>query len=180
MNTIRYALSLRLLHWIIAALVIALVTIGLWMVNRAQADLWDDLTNTLYAWHKALGFAVLLLMIARLIVRLISNTPPPAASLSPALRRISRGVHALLYLLLLAVPLLGWAGVSAFPALIIVEGINLPSMPGIPEDQSLAKRFFEIHSTLAIALAALALLHIAAAIKHRWINKDEVFDRMRL
>ena len=180
MSTIRYALSLRLLHWIIATLVIALIAIGIWMVERAQADLWDGLTNTLYSWHKALGFAVLLLMIMRIIVRLISDTPPPATGLSLAVRRISTGVHLLLYLLLLVVPLLGWAGVSAFPALIIVEGVNLPAMPGVPADQSLAKRFFEIHSTLAMALAVLAVLHIAAAVKHRWINKDEVFDRMRL
>ena len=180
MSTIRYALSLRLLHWIIAALVIAMIAIGLWMVNRAQADIWDGLTNALYSWHKALGFTVLFLMIIRVIVRLVSRKPPPVASLSPTVRRISEGVHLLLYLLLLVVPLLGWAGVTAFPALIIVEGINLPAMPGIPTDQSLAKQFFEIHSTLAIALAILAGLHIAAAIKHRWIDKDEVFDRMRL
>jgi len=180
MSTIRYALGLRLLHWIIAALVIALVAIGLWMVNRAQADIWDGLTNALYSWHKALGFTVFFLMTVRVIVRLTSNKPAPAASLSPTVRRVSEGVHLLLYLLLLIVPLLGWAGVSAFPALTIVDGINLPAMPGIPADQALAKQFFEIHSTLAIALAILAGLHIAAAIKHRWINKDEVFDRMRL
>lgn len=180
MTTTKYPFVWRLLHWIIAAFVIALIAIGLWMVDRAQANIWDDLTNTLYAWHKAIGFIVLLLMFVRVLMRLFSSRPAPAASLSPAMRKISSTVHVLMYVLLVAVPLLGWAGVTAFPALGIAAGISLPALPGIAQDQELAKRIFEIHSTLAIALGCLALLHIAAAIKHRWIDRDEVFERMSL
>ena len=148
------------------------------MVSRAGADLWDDLTNSLYAWHKAMGFAVLLLMLIRVLVKLFCRKPEPVASLPPTTRKIAASVHGLLYLLLLAVPLLGWAGVSAFPALGINASISLPAMPGIDTDQALAKRIFEIHSTLAFVLMGLAALHIAAALKHWLINKDEVIDRM--
>jgi len=83
-----------------------------------------------------------------------------------------------MYLLLLVVPLLGWAGVSAFPALITIAGYHLPAMPGIPKDQALAKQIFEIHGTLAMALLILVVGHVAAALKHLFINRDNVFQRM--
>jgi cytochrome b561 len=87
-------------------------------------------------------------------------------------------VHGALYLLLLVVPLLGWAAVTAFPALITLNGFHLPAMPGIPQDQALAKQLFEIHGNLALVLAVLALAHIAAGLHHLLIKKDGVFQRM--
>ncbi|AWB34511.1 TauD/TfdA family dioxygenase [Orrella marina] len=178
MNTRKYPLAGRILHWIVAILVLGLASTGLWMVSRAGADLWDDLTNSLYAWHKAMGFAVLLLMLIRVLVKLFCAQPGPVASLSPATRKIAASVHGLLYLLLLVIPLMGWAGVTAFPALGINANLSLPAMPGISTDQALAKQFFEIHSTLAFVLIGLTALHIAAALRHWLINKDEVLDRM--
>jgi cytochrome b561 len=92
--------------------------------------------------------------------------------------KLAAAAHGSLYLLLLVVPLLGWAGVTAYPALITIGGYNLPAMPGIPKDQALAKQLFEIHGNLALALAALALAHIGAALHHLLIKKDGVFQRM--
>jgi cytochrome b561 len=76
------------------------------------------------------------------------------------------------------IPLFGWAGVTAFPALITVGGYHLPGMPGIPQDQALAKQLFQIHYYLILALIAIASVHIAAGLSHLWLKKDGVFQRI--
>ena len=173
-----YSIAARLLHWLTAAFIIALIALGFWMTERSGANIWDALTNTLYAWHKLIGFTVLLLTALRLIVKFRSTRPPYPDSVAPLTIKFAAAAHGVLYLLLLVVPLLGWAGVTAYPALITVGGYNLPAMPGIPKDQALAKQLFEIHGTLALVFAALALAHIGAALNHLLIKKDGVFQRM--
>jgi cytochrome b561 len=173
-----YSLIARALHWMTAIFIIILIALGVWMTERAAANLWDALTNTLYGWHKLIGFLVLLLTAIRIIVKLRSKRPPYPPSVGPAALKLSAAVHGALYLLLLVVPLLGWAAVTAFPALITLGGFHLPAMPGIPQDQALAKQLFEIHGNLALVLAVLALAHIAAGLHHLLIKKDGVFQRM--
>jgi cytochrome b561 len=173
-----YSTAARLLHWLTALFIVALIALGVWMTERSDANLWDALTNTLYAWHKLIGFLVLLLTAIRLAVKFRSTRPPYPNSVAPLTIKFAAAAHGALYLLLLVVPLLGWAGVTAYPALITVGGYDLPAMPGIPKDQALAKQLFEIHGTLALALAALALAHIGAALHHLLIKKDGVFQRM--
>ena len=168
----------RLMHWLVALSLPILFILGLWMTARAGANLWDDQTNLLYGLHKALGFAVLCLMVLRLVLKLRTAAPDYPASLSPKLIVLAKTMHVLMYLLLFAVPLLGWAAVTAYPALITVAGYHLPAMPGITPNQVLAKQLFALHGTLAFALGALALGHIAAALKHLLFNRDGVFERM--
>lgn len=174
----RYSLPARLLHWSVALCVFALFPLGLWATSRASANIWDELTNTLYAWHKTIGFALLILMVIRLVVRLLGNTPPYPAHMAAWEISAAKGTHHLLYLLLFAVPLLGWAGVTAFPALGILAGLNLPAMPFIPTAEPLAQKIFDWHATAAFALGAVALLHIGAALRHRIVKRDGVIDRM--
>jgi cytochrome b561 len=173
-----YTTTARVLHWLTAFFILMLIALGVWMTERAAANIWDSLTNTLYSWHKLIGFSVLLLTAFRLFVKLRSTRPAYPSSVSPKLIKIAAAGHGVLYLLLLIVPLLGWAGVTAYPALITVGGYDLPAMPGIPQDQALAKQIFEIHGYLAMALAILALGHISAALHHLIIKKDGVFQRM--
>lgn len=173
-----YSLTARLLHWLTALFVVSLVVLGLWMTERAGANLWDALTNTLYSWHKLIGFTLLFLTALRLIVKLRTVRPSYPASVSPLAIKMAAMVHGILYLLLLVVPLLGWAGVTAYPALITVGGYDLPAMPGVPKDQALAKQLFEVHGNLALVLAGLAAAHIAAALGHLVFKKDGVFQRM--
>jgi len=174
----RYPFFWRVLHWLIAIPVLALLVIGFWMVTRSEADLWDALTGNLYASHKAIGFSVLWLMVLRLIIRITHRTPAYPPSMPKGIIKLAKSTHHLMYLLLLAIPLLGWAGVTAYPALIVAGDIYLPAMPGIPEDQALAKRLFSIHGTLAIVLCVLIAIHLAGALKHLLIDKDGVFGRM--
>jgi cytochrome b561 len=174
----RYALSRRLLHWLIALLVLGLLPIGLWMTSRSQADIWDALTDQLFGVHKAIGFTVLWLMVLRAFLRLRSGQPPYPLSMPKRLAYAASTLHMLLYILLLAVPLLGWAGVTAYPALITLAGYNLPAMPFVPQNADLSKQLFAIHGTLALVLGVLILGHIGAALKHLLINRDGIFQRM--
>lgn len=175
---VSYSVSQKSLHWIIALAVIGLAPVGTWMASRGAAGIFDALTNTLYVWHKAIGFTVLLLMVIRIAMKFGRGTPAPVSTLTPVERLVSGVVHNLIYVLLVLTPLLGWAGVTAFPALITVGGYNLPAMPFVPQDQALAKQLFTLHGYTARALVALSLMHIGAALMHRIVKKDAVFARM--
>jgi cytochrome b561 len=173
-----YSAMTRLIHWFTAALLVASLVLGFWMTDRSAANLWDDLTNTLYSWHKLIGFIVLLVTGLRVINKLRSTRPLYPSSISRGQIQIAQSVQTALYLLLVLVPLFGWAGVTAFPALITVGGYHLPALPGIPKDQALAKQLFEIHGYLVLALIALAVVHIAAGLQHLLFKKDGVFERI--
>ena len=173
-----YSFVQKLLHWIIALCVVILIPVGLWMSTRATANLWDSLTHSLYAWHKAIGFLVLWTMFIRLLIKLRQGTPAYPSTLSMHLLIAAKIVHGLLYVLLIAVPIVGWAGVTAYPALITVGDYNLPALPLIPKSEALAKQLFNLHGVLAMTLGVIALGHIAAALKHLMIDRDGVFQRM--
>lgn len=173
----KYPIGWRILHWLMALMVLILIPVGLWMTARGEAGIWDGLTDTLYSWHKAIGFSVLLLMILRIVVKIRLKGPPYPDSMPRKLQLAAKGVHHLLYVLLVLTPLFGWAGVTAFPALVTVGGYHLPAMPFVPEDSDLAARLFDIHGALAITLAVLIAGHILAAFRHM-IRKDGIFRRM--
>jgi len=173
-----YSLKIRIIHWLTALLMITLFTLGFWMTNRSAANLWDELTNTLYAWHKLIGFLVLLITGLRILIKLNSKRPPYPVGLALWQIQIAHAVQTSMYLLLLLIPLFGWAGVTAYPALITVGGFNLPGLPGIPKDQILAKQLFEIHSYLVITLISITLIHVIAGLSHLGVKKDGVFERI--
>jgi len=176
--TQRYSFSLRLMHWLTAALIIGLLILGFWMTSRSEANLWDELTNTLYAWHKLIGFLVLLITGLRLLAKSTSKRPPYPNDFSPIQILLAKSVQSILYLLLFLAPLFGWAGVTAYPALITVGDYYLPGMPGIPKDEALAKQLFEIHGYLVFVLIGITLGHITVGLSHLWLKKDEVFGRI--
>jgi cytochrome b561 len=159
-------------------MVTALLVLGFWMTERASANLWDGLTNTLYAWHKLIGFLALLVTALRIVVKLRSKRPDYPSSVSASHIQLAQIVQSMMYLLLVLVPLLGWAGVTAYPALITVGGFHLPALPGVPKDEPLAKQLFEIHGYFVLALIAAAVAHIGAGLIHLWVRKDQVFDRI--
>lgn len=173
----KYPAGWRVLHWLIALMVLLLIPTGLWMAARGEAGIWGALTNTLYTWHKAIGFSVLLLMIVRIAVKVRVKSPPYPDELPRRLQLAAKSLHHLLYLLLVLTPLLGWAGVTAFPALVTVGGYDLPAMPFVPQDRELAARLFDIHGALAITLSVLVTGHIGAALRHMF-RKDGIIRRM--
>ncbi len=177
-TTSQYPLSWRILHWLMALIIIGLLISGLVMADRAEADLWDNLTGLLYAWHKALGFSIIFLLILRIILRRRDGVPAYPSNVSPKLLSIAHQAHTVLYTLMIVVPLMGWAAVTAYPALVTIGGYHLPAMPFVPQDANLAKQLFDLHGWLAITLGVVIIAHIAGGLKHRFIDRDGVFQRM--
>jgi cytochrome b561 len=172
----RYSPLQKGLHWTTAVAVILMVPLGFYMVQRYFATDNDALTVRLFDVHKLIGFLLLWLVIVRVAVRLRSGTPPHPPSLAPVQRIAAEAVHGMLYLLLIIVPLLGWAGASAYGLLSLPGGLRLP--PILAENTDLAGRILWWHAWGAIALALLAAAHIGAALMHRFLFKDGIFERM--
>jgi cytochrome b561 len=166
----------KLIHWVTALLVFALVPVGFIMVERGKTTNFDATTAQLYTAHKTFGFVVLCLLVVRVLVRLSHGTPAHEASLNRMQVIASKAVHELLYLALLVVPLLGWLGVSAYGARGVLGGFSLPEI--LAKNEGLAKVILAYHGYAAIALIALLGAHIGAALLHRFIIKDGVMKRM--
>lgn len=166
----------RLLHWTTALLVLAMIPVGLYMTRRGVWSNFDAMTNTLYSWHKLIGFVVLWLIVVRIAVRLTRGVPPPEPTLSGFQRFASATTHLAIYALLIVVPVLGWVGVSAFGARTAAVGVTLPQI--VAENQDFAKVVLSYHSWAAILLGLLVLMHVGAALMHLVVLKDGVFARM--
>lgn len=168
-----YTLPAKVFHWSVAILVLGMIPVGIALDSLPKGNVQD----TFYAIHKSTGFLVLLLMIGRLVWRFM-NPPPPS---EPTLPRwqvgASHAVHWTLYAILLVMPFLGWAGSNAFGAPVTVYGLfTLPDL--VSKDEPLSKTLLGIHGTLGLIAAALILVHIGAALHHRFVKKDAVVARM--
>ncbi len=162
----------RLLHWLMAIAIIAMLFVGVGMVSTVMPK-WLQL----FTAHKTLGIAILVLVVLRIVVRLRSGTPPLPRDLPEPMRLAAKLSHYALYALMLAMPLLGWGTLSAggYPV-ILFWGIQLP--PILPPSDSLHTLFRIAHVYLAFAFFALILLHIAAALFHALVRRDGVFQSM--
>ncbi len=179
-----YSPAARTFHWLTVALLLVQLPLGFYMVWYASKTDFAEPSGTLYDSHKLIGLSILLVVLARLAYRLSAGAPPPEPTIEPWQRTASHGVHWLLYVLLLAVPLGGWLGVSYYGP---VEpfGIKLPSLVGAPATDAIkeanekySEKVFGWHAAGAIALLSLILLHFAAALFHRIVRKDGVLTRM--
>jgi len=164
------------LHWLSAAGLALVFTLGL----AATAGNFDAARKfDLYQTHKALGWLTLALLAARLAARAVRVAPPPAPSWSRATRAASRLVHAALYALLAAVPLIGWLRVSSAIVPIPVSLFGLATIPNIaPVDADFSDRMALAHKLGAWTLAALVAIHAAAALKHQFVDRDAILGRM--
>lgn len=173
-NPQTYTLTARLLHWIVAALVLGMLSVGLLMVQ----DGWSrPVQNTLFILHKNTGVLVALLVAVRVIYRLRTPPPPLPAQVPAWQRRVSAWTHGLLYALIIAMPLSGYIRVRAggFP-IELLDRIGIGTL--IPRSDALASAAKSLHYAGAWALAILAALHIAAALQHALIKRDGIFQRM--
>jgi cytochrome b561 len=130
-----------------------------------------------YAWHKWVGITVFLVAVVRLLWRTIAPPPPFPASMKPTQARAARAVHWMLYALMLAIPVSGWIYSSATGVSVLY--LNLVPLPNlVPKDKALASALLAVHQSLNAVLAAVVLLHLAAAVKHQWFDRDGVMSRM--
>lgn len=163
---------LRVLHWSMAALIVSMLFIGVGMVSTAGPG---------YSWllslHRPLGIAILALTLIRLLVRARFSTPALPADLPRWQASAARASHLLLYAGMIAMPLIGWAMVSAAGKPVkLAEGLALPGI--LPRDLKLYAMLREAHGILAYALFALILLHLAAALTHGLVRRDGVLASM--
>jgi len=172
-----YRRPARVFHWLTVALLAVQVPVGLYMTYRGKTlNVWDATTNALYSGHKLVGVIVLVVVLGRLAYRLLRGAPADEPTIAPWQRVVSHLNHWGLYLLLVAVPLAGYVGISRFPAL---DVFGLFSLPGIvAPDKAAAETAFGVHRLLAMALVALIALHVAAALFHHLVRRDNVLARM--
>ncbi|MSO72299.1 MAG: cytochrome b [Rhodospirillaceae bacterium] len=170
---LHYRAPAQILHWLTALVVVCGVTFGVGMLNASPGAL----QNRLFDLHRSCGALILALTGLRLLWRLYTPPPPLIAGMPAWQERAARITHAALYILLFTVPLVGWAGTSAFGAPIPVFGLfELPMI--LEKDKAVADVLLPLHGGLALTLCALLLLHIGAALHHHFIRKDNTLRRM--
>jgi len=172
-TTHRWGAVAQLLHWLIVALIIVQVTLA-----ALAGDLPLGMKKlAMLARHKSVGLTILGLALVRLGWRQLNPTPALPQTLKPYERTLARFTHAMLYVLLFAMPLSGWMMSSArgFP----VSWFGFFQLPDlVPKSQPLYHALVTTHQSLAVLLGAVVTLHVAAALKHHYVLRDDVLQRM--
>ncbi len=171
-NQGRFSGAQRLLHWTMAAGIVAMLFIGVGMLSTVAPSYIP-----LVATHKTLGVVLFLLVLVRLCLRLVLGAPPLPASLPTMMRLGAVLSHWALYGLMIVMPLLGWAMLSAAAYPVVLFG-NLQLPPILPQSDFLHTLLWAAHRWLAFAFFALILLHVAAALFHALVRRDGVFEAM--
>jgi cytochrome b561 len=168
-----YSVTARVLHWVVAALVLFMVPVGIIIANE-----WGGpVQQPLYDLHKSVGVLLLPLVLARLLYRL-THPPMPLPADIPALQQFAaHATHWALYGLLIVQPVVGLIATSAYPAPLPMFGLfELP--PVWPENRPLSERLFALHRWMGIAIAVVAAMHIGAALHHHFVRRDRILMRM--
>ncbi len=170
---VRYGRLAIALHWLMALAILGMLGVGLWMTELKTSPLKIEV----YSWHKWTGLSILLLATVRLLWR-VHRPPPPLAESIPAWQARAAGLtHHVLYALMFAMPLSGWLQNSAagFP----LTWFGLFKVPAlIARDKSAFAFWQQTHEVLAWTLLALIALHLAAALKHHFVNRDDTLRRI--
>ncbi|MBI5658822.1 MAG: cytochrome b [Nitrosomonadales bacterium] len=169
----RYTATAIALHWVTALLLIVTFPLGVYMHGLALSPFKLQLVS----YHKWIGVTVLLLTVARLAWR-VKHVPPPLPETVPLWQqRAAQGLHLLLFVLLLVIPVSGWLMSSAKGVPVVYLGlVQLPDLVG--KDKALGDTLQEVHEALNFGLLALAGMHVAAALKHHFLDKDTTLLRM--
>jgi cytochrome b561 len=169
---VRFSTFSRLLHWLMAVMVIAMLLIGIGMAATVS-----ERYRVLVSIHRPLGIAILILVVVRFVNRLANPPPPLPATMSTLERLGAKSSHVLLYILMALIPLVGWGMLSAarYP-IVLYDSLHLP--PILPYNLSLYSGLRELHTVLALLLFATFIAHFGAALFHRLVRRDGVFESM--
>ncbi|GAB3471278.1 cytochrome b [Massilia terrae] len=170
----RYSLPAIVLHWLIALFIIGTFILGLVMTDIPGLS---PTKLRYFSWHKWLGVTVLGLAALRLLWRLAKRPPPLPAGTPGWQQQAAHWMHILLYVLIVAVPVSGYAFTLAAGVPVVYFGV-LPLPVFFGPDPVLKPVLREVHYWLDMSLAALVLLHVAAALKHQFIDRDGLLARM--
>ncbi|MBK7767583.1 MAG: cytochrome b [Sulfuritalea sp.] len=161
------------LHWLVALAIVGSFSVGLYMHDLPLSP--EKLK--LYSWHKWAGVTIFLFVLVRLGWRLLHRPPELPAAMPAWQRKVAAATHVLLYLLMFAVPLTGWLMSSAKGFQTVYFGV-LPLPDLLVKDAELGDLLQQVHKLLNFSMAALVVAHLGAALKHHFIDRDDVLARM--
>lgn len=161
------------LHWLIAIAIVASFAVGLYMHDLPLSPQ----KLKIYSWHKWAGVTIFLCVVLRLVWRLSHRPPELPAAMPTWQRKAAEATHVLLYLLMFAVPLSGWLMSSAKGFQTVWFGV-LPLPDLLDKNKELGDLLQEVHELLNFTMAGLVLAHLGAALKHHFIDRDDVLTRM--
>lgn len=170
----RYSTISLTLHWLIAAMVVAQVI----LVTAHEATHGQPISRELINLHKSVGLSILTLTVLRILWRVFN----PAIRLPDTMKRweklLARTTHVLFYVVLIVMPLTGWAASSASGR--AIEWFHLFQWPMLPIDggRPVSRQMMEIHETVVKGLYVLIALHVIGALKHQFVDRDNVLHRM--
>ena len=176
-----WGLPARLLHWAMAVIMIGMLGLGFYTAN-VVTDVYQQFG--LVQIHKSWGFVVFVLALLRVAWRLVYPTPALPEVTPDCQATASRRAHQALYFLMFALPLTGWLMSSAstlqemYGIKNMVFGLFAMPDPFVPGSAALEAAFSWAHMLCAIALTAILLVHAGAALKHHFVDRDEVLTRM--
>ena len=162
------------LHWLMAAMILGLLALGLYMHELPLSPKKLEL----YAWHKWFGVTVFLLVWLRLAWRVTHRPPALPDSISPLMRLAAHAGHFLLYVLMIAIPLSGWLMSSAKGFQTVWFGV-LPIPDLLGRDRELGDLLQQVHKLLNLLLMLTLAGHVVAALWHHFVLKDDTLRRMR-
>ena len=181
----RYTTVAITLHWLIAILIVVMIFAG-WQTDDMREAMLEGDTSVdpqtvalLFNWHKTFGILILALSVFRLVWRLTHKVPPLPAGMNAFERFAAVATHWAFYVLIIGMPLAGWitASASGFPSFFFnSESLPIPELMG--ENEAVYDVVSQIHSKSAWAILVLLGLHIAAALKHHFMDHDDVLTRM--
>ncbi|MBI5918806.1 MAG: cytochrome b [Nitrosomonadales bacterium] len=169
----RYTRTAMTLHWLMALLIFAAFPLGVYMHELPLSPT----KLQLYSYHKWIGVTLLGLIVLRIVWRLRHAPPPLPEQMPDWQKRASAATHHLLYLLLVAVPMSGWLMSSAKGFQTVWLGV-LPLPDLVEKNKELGVALAELHEGLNIVLLVLVALHLAAVVKHQFIDRDDILSRM--
>ena len=169
----RYDAVAITLHWLVAIVIIGNFSLGIYM-HELPLSPWK---LKIYSWHKWAGVSVFLLVALRLAWR-SQHTPPPLPAAMPGWqKKAAYAGHHTLYLLMFVVPVSGWLMSSALGVQTGYFGV-LPLPDLLDKNKELGEVLKQVHKVLNLGMAAIVLSHAAAALKHHYLDRDDVLTRM--
>lgn len=174
----KYPASIRIYHWLSAALIMALLAAGIYMTSFDQGDM-ELFSRNLYFWHKSFGMLVLFIVLLRIINRLGKHLPKLPGTIPKRERVAAHVAHRAMYVLIVLIPLAGYAMSSAYEGSSGVHFffVDLPEL--IPDNETVYEIASFLHEWLSYLLIALLAAHILGALKHRFFDKEEENDVLK-
>jgi cytochrome b561 len=167
----QFVLLARVLHWLMAAMILTMLFIGVEMVTSLLYY------HRLISIHRPLGICILILVVIRYVNRSINPPPPFLATMSPLERKIASDSELLLYGLMFVMPLIGWGMLSAARYPIVLFGsLHLPFI--LPHSPGLYAVLRKTHTILAYLFFATIIAHVAGILFHTLIVRDKILNRM--